>query len=469
MIANTIGAATAPGSSCTPRQDGSPVSGAAPGEAPGETSFSAAMASAAGASPAAQAPSSEASAAASAPGAKGAPAACSGGAASGPAPAPLAAKSAASDGAPAETTGDGPSNTAGAHTRAKGSQAGLAAPTGAKGETPKTASGDCEPKPAASGPGDASASSATTSPAAATSDVTLAAAAANPAACAPAAWAAPDVAQRAAVPLSTRSADERLVATASSATSPSVPPGSDRIEATRAPEVASADTGGANPTAGGSADSALPGGPPPLNSTLKAAALIADGNNSNLGGNLTGPTAGVGAGSSASVLAGIANVPANAGTATGFSPALVNIGTPVGQAGFGQDVSRQLVYLAKTGTQSAELSLQPASLGPVSVSIQMNGLQAAVVISASHAATRAALQDALPHLSALFQSSGLQLMGAHVGDGSQRNADPGAGRGDGMKVDDPLASAGATRATPIALAATLGAAGASNRLIDTFA
>ncbi len=104
---------------------------------------------------------------------------------------------------------------------------------------------------------------------------------------------------------------------------------------------------------------------------------------------------------------------------------LVHVGTPVNDPGFGQDVSRQIVYLSKTGVQSAELTLQPANLGPVSVSIQMNGVQASLAITASHETTRVALQNALPHLNQLFAQNGLQLMGAQVGDGSQYQNNPG--------------------------------------------
>ena len=147
----------------------------------------------------------------------------------------------------------------------------------------------------------------------------------------------------------------------------------------------------------------------------------------------------------------------------------VNIATRVGDPGFGQDVSRQLVFLAKTGAQSAELSLQPPELGPVSVSIQMNGLQASLAISASHAATRTALQEALPHLSELFQSSGLQLADAHVGDGSARNPDQSPSPRHALAVNDPLGSTAAARETVIGVDTAAGGRIASSRLIDTFA
>lgn len=173
--------------------------------------------------------------------------------------------------------------------------------------------------------------------------------------------------------------------------------------------------------------------------------------------------------SSTAALTSLAGAPIPGSAALGLGPTQVDISTRVGDSGFGQDVSQQLVFLAKTGAQSAQLSLHPAELGPVSVSIQMNGLQASLVISASHAATRAALQEALPHLGELFQSSGLQLADAQVGDGSTRDADQGATQRHAIAIDGPLGPAAGARATTIGASAAAGSPVAGSRLIDTFA
>ncbi len=146
----------------------------------------------------------------------------------------------------------------------------------------------------------------------------------------------------------------------------------------------------------------------------------------------------------------------------------IQIGAPVGSGAFGQDVAHQLVYLAKTGMQSAELSVQPPNLGPVNVSIQMSGMSASVAITASHEATRAALQEALPQLHALFTQSGLHLSGAQVGDGSQSSGYP-----DQQQRPAPGGRGLASANTPTVLSVSLTPAGArgasSTSLIDTFA
>jgi len=98
----------------------------------------------------------------------------------------------------------------------------------------------------------------------------------------------------------------------------------------------------------------------------------------------------------------------------------VSVATPVGHAAFGQDLSQQIVVLARRGVQSAQISLEPAGLGPVSVSIQIHGHEATLAFTAAHEATRHALEQALPRLRDMFASSGLQLSDATVGGRSQQ-------------------------------------------------
>jgi flagellar hook-length control protein FliK len=98
-----------------------------------------------------------------------------------------------------------------------------------------------------------------------------------------------------------------------------------------------------------------------------------------------------------------------------------SVRTPVGHPGFGQDFSSQVVLLARGATQNAQIHLHPAELGPVSVSIQMNGQQATLSLQAAHEATREAMRQALPQLHEMFRAGGLELAQAQVGDGSSGN------------------------------------------------
>jgi flagellar hook-length control protein FliK len=155
-------------------------------------------------------------------------------------------------------------------------------------------------------------------------------------------------------------------------------------------------------------------------------------------------------------------------SSAGTAAVAVHVSTPVGDAGFGRDISQQIVMLTKTGAQSAQLSLNPEHLGPVSVSIQMNGLEASLSISAGHEATRAALREALPQLHALFQQGGLQLGGAQVGDGSERNA--GRQGQPGERGPSPLGAFSGGKPAVIGLGGAVPTPGAGPaRLVDTFA
>lgn len=118
-----------------------------------------------------------------------------------------------------------------------------------------------------------------------------------------------------------------------------------------------------------------------------------------------------------------------------YSVAHAKIATPVLHPGFGEDLANRVVFLAGQRVQSAELALTPADLGPVSVSIEVRGQEATLVFGASHATTRAALEDALPRLREMFAGSGLQLANAQVGEHGRRDfARPQRGSGDQMRA-----------------------------------
>lgn len=111
-------------------------------------------------------------------------------------------------------------------------------------------------------------------------------------------------------------------------------------------------------------------------------------------------------------------------TAAGSAPtaAQAAIGAPVGSAAFGPELSHRVLLLAGQRVQSAELTVTPADLGPITVSIELRGQEAALQFAAGHAGTRAAIEDALPRLREMLAGQGLQLTQADVGDHAQRDA-----------------------------------------------
>ena len=91
------------------------------------------------------------------------------------------------------------------------------------------------------------------------------------------------------------------------------------------------------------------------------------------------------------------------------------VAAPVGSAGFVEEFTQRVAILSRGGVHRAELSLAPADLGPVEISIEVRGDEATLIFTAPHAVTRAALDEALPRLREMLNAQGLQLADARVG------------------------------------------------------
>jgi flagellar hook-length control protein FliK len=119
------------------------------------------------------------------------------------------------------------------------------------------------------------------------------------------------------------------------------------------------------------------------------------------------------------------------------APVAVVVATPVNAPDFAQELGLKLSLLARDGVQQAELHLNPADMGPVSVQIVMDGTQARVDFGADMAATRQAIEAGLPELASALRDAGFTLAGGGVsqhgggrgdGDGNNAGADPGRRR-----------------------------------------
>jgi flagellar hook-length control protein FliK len=92
----------------------------------------------------------------------------------------------------------------------------------------------------------------------------------------------------------------------------------------------------------------------------------------------------------------------------------VNLPTPVQSPEFRELLGSQISLLAKDGVQSAELHLNPAEMGPVSVQITLDGTQARVDFGADSAQTRQYIESSLPELASAMRDAGLTLSGGGV-------------------------------------------------------
>ncbi|HEX4884541.1 MAG TPA: flagellar hook-length control protein FliK [Casimicrobiaceae bacterium] len=109
--------------------------------------------------------------------------------------------------------------------------------------------------------------------------------------------------------------------------------------------------------------------------------------------------------------------PAAAPQPVAVPPVAVAVATPAFEAGWHEETASKLAGIVLRGHEQAQIRLSPADLGPVEVRIDMRAGEATVAIVAPQAATRDALEQALPMLRDLLAQQGLSLGEASVRDG----------------------------------------------------
>jgi flagellar hook-length control protein FliK len=112
--------------------------------------------------------------------------------------------------------------------------------------------------------------------------------------------------------------------------------------------------------------------------------------------------------------------------ATPYTPTTIN--TPVTQPAWGDEFGQTITWMATQRNQSAELHLNPPQLGPLDVSLKMNGDQATALFTSPHAAVRDAIEQALPRLREMLAENGIMLNNAMVSDQSAKNNQDNASR-----------------------------------------
>ena len=145
-----------------------------------------------------------------------------------------------------------------------------------------------------------------------------------------------------------------------------------------------------------------------------------------------------------------------------------NVPTPVGAEGWGSDIGTQMIRMGTDGHHVAELSLNPAGLGPLKVTLTLGDNQAQAMFVSAHESVRRALEAALPQLRDTLAGQGIQLGQASVDAGTQQQQAFGQERG--SETPARPGSRGAQQATAIETepARTANRSRASSG-IDTFA
>ena len=162
------------------------------------------------------------------------------------------------------------------------------------------------------------------------------------------------------------------------------------------------------------------------------------------------------------------SAPAGATNASSAGSA-VAITTPVHQPGWNTDFSRQVIMLARdahSGTQTAELRLDPPELGPLRITLSLNDGMASALFVSAHASVRQAVEAALPQLSQQLAEAGISLGEAHVGDQGQAGFASSEGGNDRGLSGKKAASDGNG---PADIASAPRRTVAANALVDTFA
>lgn len=127
--------------------------------------------------------------------------------------------------------------------------------------------------------------------------------------------------------------------------------------------------------------------------------------------------------------------------------------TPVGSHAWGDELASRIATIATDGPQSASVRLSPEHLGPLHIRIAVRDGDAAVTFGASHADTRAALEQSLPRLRELLAAQGLNLAEASVSEHAPREdrAPTPAGRRAVAAGADPVQDAERREARPVGL------------------
>lgn len=152
------------------------------------------------------------------------------------------------------------------------------------------------------------------------------------------------------------------------------------------------------------------------------------------------------------------------GMATSTSIVTGSIPAPVGSPQWAPAFSEQLVQIGtrQGGTlHHAELRLDPPDLGPLRVTISMQGEQATATFVSPHASVRTAVEAALPQLMQALADAGISLGDTSVGEQDARefaaeNTRRGAGRDTGDTEDGHASAQAVVHTRP-------------RGLIDTFA
>ena len=111
----------------------------------------------------------------------------------------------------------------------------------------------------------------------------------------------------------------------------------------------------------------------------------------------------------------MANHAAQTQQAQHLAPSNPTVTTPLQDNRWAQDFSERIVWVARNDQQVAQINISPAQLGPVQITLNMNGDQASIAFASPHADVRKAIEDAMPNLREMLSTAGISLGQSNVG------------------------------------------------------
>lgn len=110
----------------------------------------------------------------------------------------------------------------------------------------------------------------------------------------------------------------------------------------------------------------------------------------------------------------INNIGTNLRSAQIDSVNLPEIKTPVSSPDWGPALNQRITWMVANSLQNANITVNPPNLGPLEINIQTDQNKTNVQFIVSSSEVRQAIQDAIPSLGKMLESSGLQLGQADI-------------------------------------------------------
>lgn len=128
------------------------------------------------------------------------------------------------------------------------------------------------------------------------------------------------------------------------------------------------------------------------------------------------------------------------------------ISESIHETAFPRVLGLKIEQWVQDGVQQVWLDVHPADMGPVAISIALDGQQAELNFGAESASARQAIESSLPELAAALQNAGLTLSGGSISQqlsqsqgqeeraasSSTNGAQPGSGQGGAISTADQM-------------------------------